>query len=149
MKNQGERDSMENTAKRLDEFLHGPPIPEKLNAFSGQIIAAAIEVHRHLGPGLLESLYEQALMHEMGLRDMQFQSQVPITIEYKGLKMTGQRLDLLVEDGIIVELKSVEFVHPAHKAQLLSYLKSTGHRLGLLINFNTPLLKDGVTRIAN
>ena len=122
-------------------------IPAELDEASHKIIGAAIEVHRHLGPGLLENIYEQALVHELHLRGMTVQRQVPVSIAYKDLDITGQRLDLLVDPGIIVELKAVETTKDIHSAQLLGYLKSTGLRLGLLINFNNLVLTKGIKRI--
>ncbi|MBT3200157.1 MAG: GxxExxY protein [Phycisphaerales bacterium] len=124
-------------------------ISEELNDVSGEIIGAAIEVHRHLGPGLLENIYERALVHELCLRGMTVQQQVPVSIAYKDLDIAGQRLDLIVEPGIVVELKAVEVVKKVHEAQLLGYLKSTGLRLGLLINFNNMVLTKGIKRIIN
>lgn len=125
------------------------PIPPDLEAASKEIIGAAIEVHRHLGPGLLERIYERALIHELNLRGFTVKAQVPITVNYKGLKMDGQRLDLLVEPGVVVELKTVEMLLPIHERQLVSYLKSSGYRLGLLMNFNTGILKRGIKRLVN
>jgi len=122
-------------------------VPSELNEASGKIIGAAIEVHRHLGPGLLEKIYEQALVHELRLREMVVRKQVPVSIAYKDLNIDGQRLDLLVDPGIIVEIKSVEAIKNIHAAQLTGYLKSAGLRLGLLINFNSMVLKDGIRRI--
>ena len=124
-------------------------IPESLNQTTSEIIAAAIEVHKHLGPGLLESVYETALLHELNLRDIQVQQQVPVAVKYKDIEIGGQRVDLLVESGVIVELKSVEAVLPVHAAQLLSYLRTTGLRLGLLINFNVKVLTQGIKRVVN
>jgi len=125
------------------------PIPEELEQAAKEIIGAAIEVHRHLGPGLLESIYERALVHELNLRGFTVHVQVPVTVVYKQLEITGQRVDLIVEPGIIVELKAIGRLTVLHERQLLSYLKSTGHRLGLLMNFNTRMLKQGIRRIAN
>jgi GxxExxY protein len=122
-------------------------VPEELNDATGEIIGAAIEVHRHLGPGLLEKIYEQALVHELSLRGITAQRQVPVSIAYKDLTIDGQRLDLLVDPGIIVEIKATEAIKDIHSAQLLGYLKSTGLRLGLLINFNSLILKNGIKRI--
>ena len=114
---------------------------------TSRIIGAAIEVHRQLGPGLLESVYEECLCHELSLRGIRFVRQVDIPVIYKGLKLDcGYRLDLVVEDEIIVELESVEHVLPVHEAQLLSYLRLAGKRVGLLINFNVPLLAEGIIR---
>jgi GxxExxY protein len=120
------------------------------NALTDRIIAAAIEVHRHLGPGLLESAYESCLCHELNSMGIPFQCQVPLPVSYKGLHLAcAYKLDLLVKDTIIVELKAVEEFAPVHHAQLLTYLKLTGKRVGLLINFNVPVLKDGLRRVVN
>lgn len=124
-------------------------ISGELDKASHGIIGAAIEVHRHLGPGLLESIYEAALVHELGLRGMTAHRQKPVSVQYKDLEITGQRLDLLVEPGVVVELKTVNELLPIHEAQLLSYLKSTGCRLGLLINFHARVLKHGIKRRVN
>lgn len=124
---------------------------ERLNELSRQVIGAAIRVHQELGPGLLESVYQQCLAIELQLMGLTVKTEVPVEISYRGqlIDDMGYRLDLLVEDSLVVELKSVELVKPVHKKQLLTYLKLTGCRLGLLINFNEVLLKDGITRIAN
>ena len=117
---------------------------------SGEIISAAIEVHRILGPGLLEFLYEEALVLELELRKINVSRQVEVPVEYKGQRLTNiLRLDLLVDDLIVVEVKSVEHILPVHEAQLLSYLKLTVNRLGLLINFNSAVLSKSIRRIAN
>ncbi len=111
------------------------------------IIGAAIEVHKLLGPGLLESAYEDCLCHELALRSIRFEKQKPIPLVYKGTKLEcGFRLDLLVEGRVVVELKSVDGLGPIHEAIVLTYLRRSGHHLGLLINFNVPVLKDGVRR---
>jgi|SRR5579859_536515 len=111
------------------------------------IIGAAIEVHKLLGPGLLESAYEDCLCHELALRKIHFEKQKPIPLVYKGTKLEcGFRLDLLVEGRVVVELKSVDGLAPIHEAIMLTYLRLSGHTLGLLINFNVPVLKDGVRR---
>ena len=117
------------------------------NEITEKIIGCAIEVHRNLGPGLLESMYEKALCHEFSECGINFESQKVVPIIYKSITLGEFRLDLLVEDQIIVELKAVERNDPVFKAQLLSYMKLTGNTLGLLINFNVPLLKDGITRV--
>jgi GxxExxY protein len=123
---------------------------EAYRAISGLVIAAAIEVHRALGPGLLESAYLACLMRELELRSVSFRSQVAVPLTYKGTNLDcGYRLDLLVEDRIVVELKAVEQIHPIHFVQVLTYLRLTGTRLGLLINFNVPVLAQGIRRIAN
>ena len=104
-----------------------------------QIIGAAVEVHRALGPGLLESAYEECLCRELHLRGLNFQRQVPLPVEYKGVNLDcGYRLDLIVQDEVVLELKCIERVLPVHEAQLLTYLKLTGKRVGLIINFNVP-----------
>jgi GxxExxY protein len=118
-----------------------------LNTITGQIIGAAIEVHRHLGPGLLESAYETCLAYELSQRGLQVERQKALPIVYKNIKLDqGYRIDLLVENRVIVELKVVEQLTDVHEAQLLSYLKFSGCPVGLLINFNVMLLKDGIRR---
>ncbi|MFO1475184.1 MAG: GxxExxY protein [Verrucomicrobiota bacterium] len=115
---------------------------------SNRLIGCAIEVHRALGPGLLESAYEHCLAHELALQKIPFQAQVPLPVCYKGMAIDcGYRLDLMVDRGIIVELKSVANIDPIHKAQLLTYMKLANVRVGLLLNFNVSLLKDGITRL--
>jgi GxxExxY protein len=115
-----------------------------------QVIGAAIEVHRHLGPGLLESSYGAALARELDLRGLSAERECPLVVSYKGEPIeSAYRLDFLVEGCLIVELKTVETVLPVHKAQMLTYLRWTGLRLGLLANFNVPLLRDGISRVIN
>ena len=115
-----------------------------------QVIGAAIEVHRELGPGLLESSYERCLVHELTLRGISAERQKPQPICYKGLELEeGYRLDVLVEGQVVLELKVVDTFTNLHTAQLLTYLKLSGCRLGYLINFNVPVLKDGIKRIVN
>jgi len=112
-----------------------------------QIIGAAIEVHRILGPGLLESAYEECMARELVLRGLSFRRQVPVPLEYKGMAVDcGYRLDLMVEDKVIVELKAVLKLDPVFEAQLLTYLRLTNVRVGLLINFHTPAIKDSLLR---
>jgi GxxExxY protein len=113
-----------------------------------KIIGAAIEVHRALGPGLLESAYEECLCHEFNLRELAFKRQVPLPVEYKGVKLDcGYRVDILVQDEVILELKCVEHLLPVHDAQLLTYLKLTRKRVGLIINFNVAtLVRGGIVR---
>ncbi len=114
---------------------------------SREVIGAAIEVHRHLGPGLLESAYEECLCHELSLRRIAFERQVPLPVEYKNVKLDcGYRIDIVVEDAIVVELKCVDAVLPVHEAQLLTYLKLSGKKLGLIFNFHRATLKDGIVR---
>ncbi len=112
---------------------------------TGPIIGAAIEVHRQLGPGLLESAYQECLCHELHLLGLSFERQVVLPVSYKGLQLDcGYKLDLVVEREVVLELKSVEKILPVHEAQLLTYLKLAGKRVGLLINFNVPLLTQGI-----
>ena len=132
------------------ETDHGVATERQENDISGKIIGAAIEVHKKLGPGLLESAYEECLCCEMQLRGIEFKRQVPLPLNYKGIDLDcGYRLDLLVEDKVIVELKSVEGLEPIHEAQMLTYLKLRNAWLGLIINFNVIMLKDGVRRLVN
>ncbi len=122
----------------------------ELNEISEKIIGAAIQVHTTLGPGLLESTYEACLKYELQKRGLKVLSQVGLPVIYDGMKIDlGYRLDLLVEGTVIVELKAVTNITPLHEAQLLSYLKLSGKHLGLLINFNVTLLKDGIKRRIN
>lgn len=118
------------------------------NQISKEVIGAAIEVQKVLGPGLLESAYEECLCHELSLRGISFRRQVALPVAYKGIKLDcGYKMDLVVEGAVVVELKTVESILPVHKAQLLTYLKLSGSCLGLLVNFNVPVLKDGVKRM--
>ena len=112
------------------------------------IRGAAIEVHRELGPGLLESAYEECLCRELSLRRVEFRRQVPLPVTYKGIKLDfGYKLDVVVEDQVVLELKSVAATTPLHEAQLLTYLRLSGKKVGLLMNFNTVLMKDGIKRM--
>ena len=124
------------------------PIPDDIERFTKPILDSAYAIHSALGPGLLENIYEATMVYELGKRGLKIKSQTPIPIVYDGLKLdAGLRLDLLVEDRVIVELKSVESMLPIHEAQLLTYLKLAGKRVGFLINFNVTSLKDGIKRI--
>lgn len=117
---------------------------------SNEIIGAAIEVHRHLGPGLLESAYEECLCREFIIRNLVFERQKPLSVSYKGIKLDcGYRLDLVVDGLVILELKAAESFLPIYEAQLLTYLKLSKLKLGILINFNVPVLKGGIKRIVN
>ncbi|HYG73833.1 MAG TPA: GxxExxY protein [Planctomycetota bacterium] len=117
------------------------------NGITETVIGAAIEVHRSLGPGLLESTYESCLAYELSQRGLRFETQKALPVVYKEVRLDcGYRIDFLVEDLVIVELKSVEEIAPIHEAQLLSYLKLSGRKVGLLINFNVKMLKDGIKR---
>ena len=115
---------------------------------TGKIIGAAIEVHRHLGPGLLESIYQACLAREFALRNIAFEQEKSLPVEYKGMQLDcNYRLDFVVEKKIVVELKATNEMNPLFEAQVLTYLKLTGCRVGLLINFNIPVLKNGLTRL--
>jgi len=114
---------------------------------TGEVIGAAIEVHKQLGPGLLESAYEECLCRELELRGKLYERQKPLPLVYKGLKLDcGYRIDLLVEGGLVIEIKSVDALAPIHEAQLLTYMKLGKAKVGLLINLNIPVLKDGIKR---
>ena len=120
-----------------------------INDITGQVIGAAIEVHKRLGPGLLESIYEECLCIELGKRNISFERQKEVNIEYRGIRLDSKyRLDLVVSKLVVVELKTVNELAPIHDAQILSYLKLTGLKIGLLINFNVPVLKEGIKRLA-
>jgi GxxExxY protein len=122
----------------------------EINEITERIIGAAIEVHRHLGPGLLESAYEECLCYELSQAGLRFERQVHLPIRYKGvLLQSAHRMDLVVEDAVVVELKATEEMPRIYHAQVLTYLKSAQKRVGLLINFNVPTLKDGIKRIIN
>jgi GxxExxY protein len=124
--------------------------PSTFSDVTGEIVGAAIDVHKALGPGLLESIYQQCLQLELTTRGMRFVAQQPIPIVYKGLKLdAGYRIDLIVEDLVVVEVKCVAALAPIHEAQGLTYLRLTGCPAGLLINFNVPRLVDGVQRLVN
>ena len=121
-----------------------------INELSSNIIGGAIEVHKTLGPGLLESTYEECLCYELSLRGLSFEKQKPLAVSYKGIKLDcGYKLDVVVDNLIILELKSCKKIEPIHKAQLLTYLKLSGLNLGLLLNFNTTVMRDGIVRIVN
>ena len=133
------------TPKELKEFKE---IPLEVDRVAKQVVDAAFKVHKVLGPGLLELIYEKCLMHELKLRNLRVASQVELPIVYEGLRLDGGlRIDMIVEDSLIVELKALEVMHPVFEAQLISYLRLTGKRLGLLINFNVPVTKNGIRRI--
>lgn len=120
------------------------------NPISKEIVDAAFKIHSNLGPGLLESIYEVILSHELRKRKLKVERQLPVVIEYDGIHFEeGYRLDLLVEDKVIVEVKSIEKIANIHKKQLLTYLRLTRKKLGLLINFNEELIRDGITRVVN
>jgi len=124
--------------------------PQRTNEITKRVIGFAIDVHRALGPGLLESAYEECLCYELSEGHMLFRRQVALPVLYKGVKLDcGYRMDLTVDDLVVVEIKAIECLSPIHEAQLLTYLKLSGKSVGLLINFNVPVLKEGVKRIVN
>jgi len=121
---------------------------QMLNDLTGKVIGLCIEIHRELGPGLLESAYEECLAYELSKAGLRFERQRPLPVHYKEVQLDcGYRLDLVIEDALIIELKAVMELHPIHEAQLLTYLKLDGKSLGLLINFNVPVLKQGIKRV--
>ncbi|HCE56588.1 MAG TPA: GxxExxY protein [Prolixibacteraceae bacterium] len=123
---------------------------DRFNQLSGEILDAAITVHKEMGPGLLESVYELCLFKELQLRNIFVENQVAVPLYYKGENLNKDfRIDILVEKEIIVELKTVDYILPVHEAQIISYLKLTDKKLGFLINFNVPLLKEGFKRFVN
>src|SRR5947209_20059338 len=122
--------------------------PEQNDLLTERIIGFAIEVHRRLGPGLLESAYEECLCYELGANDLAFRRQVPLPVVYKSVRLDcGYRIDIIVDDRVIVELKTAERLLPIHDAQVLTYMKLSGIPTGLLLNFNTAVLKDGIRRL--
>jgi GxxExxY protein len=122
----------------------------EMNRITDIVISAAIAVHRELGPGLLESAYEACLVYELIQHGLSVERQKSVPVTYRGVKIDcGYRIDLLVEDKVVVELKAVERLEPIHEAQLLSYLKLSGYQIGLLINFNVRMLKQGIKRLVN
>ena len=122
-------------------------VGKSLNELTEAIIGSAMEAHRALGPGLLESTYEMCLCRELSIHGLRFERQVPIAVEYKGVKLDcGYRADVVVEDSVLVEIKAIDSLLSIHEAQLLSYLKLGGWKIGLLINFNVELLKHGLRR---
>jgi GxxExxY protein len=124
--------------------------PDVLNQFARQAVDSAVAVHSALGPGLLERSYEACLAYELSKRGLSIQTQVGLPVVYDEVKLElGYRIDILIAGSVIIEVKSVEALAPIHRAQLLSYLKLSGCRLGLLMNFNVPLMKDGIVRMVN
>jgi GxxExxY protein len=122
--------------------------PRENDLLTEKIIGFAIEVHRHLGPGLLESAYEECLCYELKQNGIQFQRQIALPVVYKGVRLDcGYRMDIVVDQQVIIELKTVERLLPIHEAQMLTYMKLSGIRTGLLLNFNSAVLKDGIRRL--
>jgi len=124
-----------------------PPIPPDTERVGASVIGAAIEVHRHLGPGFLERIYQEALCVELTQRAIGFEREKAVDVTYKGLKIHGQRIDLVVAGSVVVELKAVATLHAVHEAKLISYLKATGIRLGFLFNFHHSTMLEGIKRI--
>jgi GxxExxY protein len=154
MKKNNTKDAMDTkefkVLKNSDQKLKYYPIPNHPEGIAKAVLDAAFQVHTALGPGLLESVYEACMVHELGLRSINVKSQIVLPVIYKEMKVdSGFRLDMLVDGCVIVEIKSVENISPIYAAQLLTYLKLTGVRLGLLINFNVIHLRDGIKRIIN
>jgi len=126
------------------------PESQKINRITEKIIGCAIEVHRNLGPGFLESAYEKCLCYELTQAGFEYKQQLPLPVIYKGINLEcGYRMDVVVEDLVIVEIKAIERILPVHEAQLLSYLKLYNKKVGLLMNFHVPMLKSGLKRIVN
>ncbi|HEY9500100.1 MAG TPA: GxxExxY protein [Pyrinomonadaceae bacterium] len=121
-------------------------MPHHVNVLTGKIIGLAIEIHRSLGPGLLESAYHQCLVRELELSDIPFKSKLPLPLVYKGIEVKGYEVDLLVANTVVLELKSVAALAPVHEAQLLTYMRLGGWQIGLLLNFNVVVMKDGIRR---
>ena len=148
MNRQGRQERQESEPEQMNRQERQVSEPDaETDRLAQEVIGAAIEVHRALGPGFLGSIYEQAMSVELGLRGRRCQRQVPVAVNYKGHSIGESRLDLLVEDRLIVELKAVDQLAPIHTAQVMSYLKTTGNLLGIIINFNVVRLKDGVKRV--
>jgi GxxExxY protein len=132
----------------MNKYISPGPVDEELDSIARTVVDSAFAVHCALGPGLLESVYETCLLREFSFRNVKARCQVHLPIVYRDCRLdTGLRLDMVVEDRLLVEVKAVETLLPVHKAQVLTYLKLSNMRLGLLINFNVPLIKDGIHRI--
>jgi len=145
-RHQGENGLPEDAEGRADREFE--PVSEDVDKLAHEVVDAAFRVHKSLGPGLLESVYETCLVYELKKRGVRVESQVSLPVTYEHVRLeSGLRLDILVEKKVIVEVKSVEKVTPLHEAQLMTYLKLTGIRLGLLLNFNVPYARDGIRRI--
>jgi GxxExxY protein len=135
---------------RVLDIHRGDAETRSFDELTDRVLGACIEIHRQLGPGLLESAYEECLCYELSQADIRFERQRPLAVAYKNVKLDcGYRLDLVIENKLIVELKTAESLLPIHEAQLLTYLKISGLSYGLLVNFNVPLLKQGIKRIVN
>ena len=150
MQHEGTKTTKTHGETAWEDGYHTPAAKARADVLSGKIIGAAIEVHWHLGPGLLESAYRACLVEELRLQGIGSRQEVALPVNYKGLLLdAGYRLDLLVEDLVILELKSIRRLEPIHQAQLMTYLRISGRWLGLLLNFNTDLLKNGLRRMVS
>jgi GxxExxY protein len=124
------------------------PLTSQIESLASQVVDAAVKVHKTLGPGLIESVYEICLCHELARREIPFKRHLDLPIVYENIRLeSGLRIDVLVDDRVVIELKTVEKLLPVHEAQLLTYLKLTNHRIGFLLNFNVALMKHGITRL--
>jgi len=123
------------------------PVPEEVERVATGVIGAAIEVHKHLGPGFLERIYRDALCEELRMREIPYQRECAVVVNYKGLAITGQRIDLIVDRLLVVELKAASRLDPVHEAKVISYVRTIGLRLGLLLNFNCLTMKEGIKRV--
>lgn len=123
------------------------PVPEEVERVATAVIGAAIEVHKHLGPGFIERVYQEALCHELQLRQIPYERECAVVVTYKEVAITGQRIDLIVNQCLVVELKASSRLDPVHESKLISYVRTVGLRLGLLLNFNCRTMKEGVKRI--
>ena len=133
---------------RQDKKAGRAPIPAEVDYVAGHVVNAAFRVHSRLGPGLLESVYEVCLVHELTKAGLRVERQVVLPVIYEDIRLdAGLRIDAVVEGCVLIELKAVETILPVHRAQLLTYLKLSGHRVGLFINFNVPVIKDGIVRM--
>ena len=133
---------------RIDEFrARNLPPGEEPDELTDRVIGAAVEVHRHVGPSMTEAMYEEALAYEFDLRGIRYVRQYEVEVDYKGRVIGKTRLDFMVESALIVELRACEGLTPVHRAQCVCYLRATGKRTALLINFNVPILKDGIKRV--
>ena len=140
----GHKEHKENEHKGSMKYA---PVPIETERVASETIGAAMEVHRHLGPGFLEKIYQEALCLELCSRGIEYEREKAIAVNYKGIAIPGQRVDLIVSGCVLVELKAAVMLHAIHEAKLISYLKTTGLRLGLLLNFHEPTLKQGLKRI--
>lgn len=131
----------------MNQFVGYSALPAETEEIAHKVIGCAVEVHRHLGPGYLESIYERAMQLELDAQGLAYEAEKAIYVKYRGLEIPGQRVDLVVGGCVVVELKTVRRLKNVHRAQVMSYLKTMDLRLGLIINFHTPLLRNGIRRV--